>query len=374
MKVIVVGAGPSGIIASIKIKELHPNYDVILIEKDNQIGKRIKVSGNGRCNFSNDNISSSFYKNGDKIEDILNTYNNYKDEFYKCINLHYYFDEEGRMYPVTNSSKTVCNLLINKLNNLGVKTILNEKVIDIIPDETIKLKTDKNLYTCDKLILTIGGISYLYDKDSHKVLSSLKLEETKLYPSLCPIKVKERISKDAVGKRAKASISLLLDDKEVFKEDGEIIFKKDGLSGIVIFNASSYIANNYSNKYVIKVSFYKDLVKEDILKQEKLFSREEILKSYLVDEIADYLLKRKESIYELLTDLRFTFDGLYDFKDSQITSGGISLDEINLNDLSLKKHPNIYLGGELLDVDGRCGGYNIHFAFASGYFIALNLN
>ena len=167
--------------------------------------------------------------------------------------------------------------------------------------------------------------------------------------------------------------NVLLNDKEVFKEDGEKKKKKDGLSGIVIFNASSYIANNYSSKYVIKVSFYKDLVKEDILKQEKLFSREEILKSYLVDEIADYLLKRKESIYELLTDLRFTFDGLYDFKDSQVTSGGISLDEINLNDLSLKKHPNIYLGGELLDVDGRCGGYNIHFAFASGYFIALNL-
>ena len=314
-----------------------------------------------------------FYIKGTEIRNILNAFKEGESDFYKDINLHYYNDEEGRMYPVTNSSKTVCNLLTNKLKRLGVKILLNQKVISVNQSEIIKVKTEDNIYTCDRLVLTIGGISYLYDKDSHNVITSLGVKETKLYPSLCPIKVKEKIGKDVVGKRAKASISLLLNNKEVFKEDGEIIFKKDGLSGIVIFNVSSYIANNYSDNYQIKVSFYKDLNKEDILKQEKTFTKEEILKSYLVDEIAEYLLKMNKSTYELLTDLRYSFNGLYDFKESQVTSGGIALSEVDLDNLSIRKYPYIYVGGELLDVDGKCGGYNINFAFASGYFIALNL-
>ena len=104
MKIIVVGADPSGILASYKIKINHPNYDVVLIEKDSQIGKRIKVSGNGRCNFSNTNMNEKFFKNGNQIKHILDCFE--QEKFYRDINLHYYSDEEGRMYPLTNSSKT----------------------------------------------------------------------------------------------------------------------------------------------------------------------------------------------------------------------------------------------------------------------------
>ena len=370
MKVIVVGAGPCGIIASLRIKQLHPNCDVILIEKDNQIGKRIKVSGNGRCNFSNANISLTYYKNGEYIKHILDSFESHKDNLFKQLNLHYYSDEEGRMYPVTNSSKTIHNQLLNALIKAGVKIHTEEEVLSIGEDLLI---TNKTKYAYDKLILAIGGISYLYNSNSHDILNNLNINETKLYPSLCPIKVKEKLPKEIVGKRAKATISLIKNNIEVFKESGEIIFKKDGLSGIVIFNASSYIANNYHEDYKIKVSFYDDLTKEEILIQEKKFNRIEILSSYLVDEIAEYLSKQNKSIYDLLTNLTFTFNGLYDFKESQVTSGGISLSEINLDNLSLKKYHNIFVGGELMDVDGRCGGFNIHFAFASGHFIAKNL-
>lgn len=370
MKVIVVGAGPCGIIASLKVKQLHPDYDVLLIEKDNQIGKRIKVSGNGRCNFSNANVDSSYYKNGNSINHILESFDSEKTNLFNELNLHYYSDEEGRMYPVTNSSKTIHNQLLNALMKTGVKIHTEEEVLSV--NETL-LITNKTKYAYDKLILAIGGISYLYNSNSHDVLNKLNIKETKLYPSLCPIKVKEKLSKEIVGKRAKATVTLIRNNLEVFKESGEIIFKKDGLSGIVIFNASSYIANNYYEDYKIKVSFYDELTKEEILKQEKNFNRYEILSSYVVDEIAEYLSRQNRSIYELLTDLIFTFNGLYDFKESQVTSGGISLNEINLDNLSLKKYPNIFVGGELIDVDGRCGGFNIHFAFASGYFIAKNL-
>ena len=365
-----MGAGPCGIIASLKVKQLHPDYDVILIEKDNQIGKRIKVSGNGRCNFSNANISLSYYKNGNAINHILNGFESDKCNLFEQLNLHYYSDEEGRMYPVTNSSKTIHNQLLNALIKTGVKIHTDEEVLSV--NENL-LITNKGKYAYDKLILAIGGISYLYNSNSHDILNKLNVKETKLYPSLCPIKVKEKIAKDVVGKRAKATVSLLRNNVEVFKESGEIIFKKDGLSGIVIFNASSYIANNYHDDYKIKVSFYDDLTKEEILIQEKKFNRIEILSSYLVDEIAEYLSKQNSTIYDLLTNLTFTFNGLYDFKESQVTSGGISLNEINLDNLSLKKYPNIFVGGELMDVDGRCGGFNIHFAFASGHFIAKNL-
>ena len=129
----------------------------------------------------------------------------------------------------------------------------------------------------------------------------------------------------------------------------------------------------YGVNVVVCLNKFNSDTKEEIDLQLQKFTRLEVLKSYVVDEIAVYLNSLNKPIYELLTSLTYHVDSLYNFNESQVTSGGISLQDIDLSTLSLKRYPNIYVGGELIDVDGKCGGFNIHFAMASGYYIALNV-
>lgn len=367
-KVVIIGGGVCGLFAAYFLKTKYPDYKVQIIEKDSECGKRIKVSGNGRCNFNNLNLSKKKYKNGERIEHIINDFKNVQDEIYQDLNLHYYADEEGRMYPISNSSKTVHYLLLDKLKELGVE-FHNDFIVNI--DK--QCVYGNNRYPFDYLIIACGGQSYLYQEDNIKFLNNLKLKLNPFFSSLCPISVNEKIPSSIVGKRAKAQIKIKQNDNTVFSEEGEILFKKDGLSGIVIFNVSSYIARHFKdNKFDIYVDFCPNIDITDLYIEKSKFGIEKTIKSYLVEEIASYILSFKNPI-EQLKSLKYTFKSLYPLKESQVSCGGIDLNEINLNDLSLKKYPNIYVGGEILDVDGDCGGYNIAFAQACAYFIAKNL-
>ena len=241
-RIAVVGGGPGGLTACYKIKEEHPDYQVVLFEKDEMIGKRIKVSGNGRCNLLNININQNDYYNGEKINYILSYFNKYQNDFFASLNLHLYHDDEGRMYPITNSSKTVVNAFINALTRKGVIIKLNEKYLSLKKDnDEYLLITSCDKYIFDKVIFATGGASYLYKKEDYEnIIKSLpyKINYEELFGVLCPIKVKEKINKECVGKRSKAKIYLYLNDDLIYEESGEILFKKDGISGIVIFNIS----------------------------------------------------------------------------------------------------------------------------------------
>ncbi len=374
-KIVIVGGGVCGISTAYHLKKHYPSDEVILLEKDSSIGNRIKVSGNGRCNFSNENISDSDYKNGDKIKNILSIYQGYEEEFYQQIHLYYYHDEEGRRYPISNSSKTVLFLLTEALKQLGVKILTDTSVIDIEKKgEQIRLILNQGVIVTDIAIITSGGASYFYSCDNYNFLQNLGLKFTNISPSLCPIILKEKIDKSIVGKRAKVNVKLFHDNKLIFCEKGEIIFKKDGISGIVIFNVSSYI-NRYNldiNRCELHIDFIPEI---NILELNRLIEQTSLsfaYKSLLCAEISEYLLLNV-SYNEEIKDKIYHLKDLYPLRESQVTSGGISCEEINFDNLSLKRYPNIFVGGEVIDVDGKCGGYNIHFALACGYFIAKNL-
>lgn len=375
-RIAVVGGGPGGLTACYKIKEEHPDYQVVLFEKDEMIGKRIKVSGNGRCNLLNININQNDYYNGEKINYILSYFNKYQNKFFSELNLHLYHDEEGRMYPITNSSKTVINAFINALNRKGVVIKLNEKFISLNKNnDKYLLITSCDKYIFDKVIFATGGASYLYKKEDYEnIIKSLpyKINYEELSGVLCPIKVKEKINKACVGKRSKAKIYLYLNNDLIYEESGEILFKKDGISGIVIFNISRYIDYKKANLYSIKINFIDGIKKNDIDKELSLYSKKEVISSYVVDEIADLILSYYNNVYQGLSSFILHVDSLYSLNESQVTRGGILIEELN-NDLSLKKDENIYFLGEMIDVDGKCGGYNIYFALASGYFVGSKI-
>lgn len=375
-RIAVVGGGPGGLTACYKIKEEHPDYQVVLFEKDEMIGKRIKVSGNGRCNLLNININQNDYYNGEKINYILSYFNKYQNKFFSELNLHLYHDEEGRMYPITNSSKTVINAFINALNRKGVVIKLNEKFISLNKNnDKYLLITSCDKYIFDKVIFATGGASYLYKKEDYEnIIKSLpyKINYEELFGVLCPIKVKEKINKACVGKRSKAKIYLYLNNDLIYEESGEILFKKDGISGIVIFNISRYIDYKKANLYSLKINFIDGINKNQIDNELSLYSKKEVISSYVVDEIADLILSYYNNVYQGLSSFILHVDSLYSLNESQVTRGGILIEELN-SDLSLKKDENIYFLGEMIDVDGKCGGYNIYFALASGYFVGSKI-
>lgn len=375
-RIAVVGGGPGGLTACYKIKEEHPDYQVVLFEKDEMIGKRIKVSGNGRCNLLNININQNDYYNGEKINYILSYFNKYQNDFFASLNLHLYHDDEGRMYPITNSSKTVVNAFINALTRKGVIIKLNEKYLSLKKDnDEYLLITSCDKYIFDKVIFATGGASYLYKKEDYEnIIKSLpyKINYEELSGVLCPIKVKEKINKECVGKRSKAKIYLYLNDGLIYEESGEILYKKDGISGIVIFNISRYIDYKKANLYSLKINFIDGINKNQIDNELSLYSKKEVISSYVVDEIADLILSYYNNVYQGLSSFILHVDSLYSLNESQVTRGGILIEELN-NDLSLKKDENIYFLGEMIDVDGKCGGYNIYFALASGYFVGSKI-
>lgn len=375
-RIAVVGGGPGGLTACYKIKEEHPDYQVVLFERDEMIGKRIKVSGNGRCNLLNININQNDYYNGEKINYILSYFNKYQNDFFASLNLHLYHDDEGRMYPITNSSKTVVNAFINALTRKGVIIKLNEKYLSLKKDnDEYLLITSCDKYIFDKVIFATGGASYLYKKEDYEnIVNSLpyKINYEELFGVLCPIKVKEKINKECIGKRSKAKIYLYLNNDLIYEESGEILFKKDGISGIVIFNISRYIDYKKANLYSLKINFIDGIKKNDIDKELSLYSKKEVISSYVVDEIADLILSYYNNVYQGLSSFILHVDSLYSLNESQVTRGGILIEELN-NDLSLKKDGNIYFLGEMIDVDGKCGGYNIYFALASGYFVGSKI-
>ena len=195
------------------------------------------------------------------------------------------------------------------------------------------------------------------------LLDSLMVKYNLFEPVLCPLKTKEKIPEYLVGARAFATVKLLENDKEIYCENGEILFKKDGISGISIFDSSLYIDSNSNKKYKVLV----DLTKRDnfcIDKNDKSIP----LDLMINERIAKYLIDRyKNSAYEHLDSIEFNISGKYELKESQVSKGGILLDEIDLHNMSLKKYSDIYVGGEIIDLSAICGGYNMGLAFITGY-------
>lgn len=371
-KIICLGGGITSLIAAITLKRRHKDYLITVIEKDNECLKRIKISGNGRCNFTNKHISSSHYSNGEQIENILSFFYKAKEEFYQSIGLLYYYDDEGRGYPLSDSSRSVWTLIMDEAKRLGIN-IAYDEIRHIEYHQNIILKGNNN-YQADYLILGLGGQSYLYKSENYALLDELEIHLKEAKSSLCPIIIEEKIPAYLVGKRVKCVVNLLKNNQIVYHEQGEVLFKKDGLSGICIFNTSAKINRLGKAKYIISLDLTRGLTYEDISSREKDYGKEKALTSLVNEEVKTYILSLNKDLYSSLKRLNFTYKSNYPLKESQVTNGGISLDEIDLDNLTLKKYPKIYAGGELIDVDGDCGGFNIFFAFASGYFIGNKID
>lgn len=374
MKTLVIGGGMSGL--TYGIVAVKNGNDVTIAERNSRLGKKISMTGNGKCNIGNVNTDVGYYNGGVVVDNVLAkiSVKEYRQFLYSC-GIITYCDDEGRLYPVCNNAPNVVDCLRYQFSKFGGKIFCDTQVNKIVKkdgyfDVTFGNGTTQNY---DKVIVCCGSGAQA-DKPCLEGIDSKYF--TPLYPSLTPIKVAEKPTAIS-GQRAKANVTLLQDGKVVAIQSGEVLFREYGLSGICIFNLSAIIARNYvkgiNAKYNLVVDILPDIDENSLQKliDSRLgnYDNDKLLYGLLPNVTANYLIKRHGDTLTLahfIKNLTFTFDGLCNYQMCQVTAGGVRQNAVD-DKLTL---PNgITVLGEALDVDGLCGGYNLYFASASALYL-----
>lgn len=386
MKIGIIGQGYSGVMLAILLKKHDLNIDVTIFDHNEKTNKKLLATGNGRCNLGNleynDNtFNSEFTKNL-----YLNFDINKQRELFNELGL------ETRtinnlVYPYSLSSNQVVAYLNLLLKEYKVKLVngVNLNSYEVSDDFVTITMSNRKIYKFDKVIFATGGKSKEVlgsDGSIFKILKTHNYTIKDLKVGLAPIKVSENV-KGIENERLKCIASLYLDKDLVYQEDGEVLIKKDGLSGISIFNISSIIARNKTAKKTrIVLDLFKDYKIEELEEKFKKYSRIagfSFLEGIFTIKMSDYIRKNSgvknlydfdnreiKRIAEYTKNMEFTYISTYDFNDSQVTIGGVSINNLT-DDLSSKLEKNIYMIGEMIDIDGLCGGYNLMLCLASAY-------
>lgn len=405
-KVVVIGAGPGGILAAGKASQR--GHDVTLLEKNDRIGKKILISGKGRCNITNDTdiegLIENIPGNGNFLYSAFYTFSN-QDliEFLKEYGLETKIERGGRVFPVSDNAKDVNAALLRFLNIAGVNLKLNSPVHEILASED-KIKgvvlKDGSKILCDSVVLASGGASYPgtgSTGDGYTMAKKLGHTIIDLKPSLVPLITEEGWVKELQGLSLKnISITLLNKaGKKIYTDFGEMLFTHFGVSGPVILSASRHILDyEYRNvKLVIdlKPALTEDKLDERVQRDFEKYSRKQFknsLDELLPQKMIPVIIKlsgidpekfvnqiRKEerkSLVKLLKNLTITINGSRPIKDAIVTAGGVSTDEINPSTMESKLIEGLYFAGEVIDVDAYTGGFNLTIAFSTGYLAGMN--
>lgn len=410
--IIIIGAGASGLAAAYKAIRAENKLNILVLEKEAVPGRKLSAAGNGKCNLTNMNFDVSCYHSEATafIEEWTNLHS-YTEilSFFDELGIMLY-QNNGYYYPVSNQGKQITSLLYEKSIALGVTFFLQTKVTNLEPCLSEKnpcykvdavKENEKLSFKTRHLILATGGMAAPKlggCMDGYQFGKMLKLKQKSIYPVLSPIYIEDSALALAKGVRLDAMVTLRGRDNFVIKEAGQIQFNENSLSGIVIMNLSCYLnawkKEDKTDCMSIDVLPGMDWnsLKDFILSQKTRFPNETLrmlLRGMLPDNFTKYILKRirldeticlkditEKQLNRLTSSLKkLSFTPLYheDFNKAQATGGGILLSEVDTKSFECKNYKKLYITGELLDVNGKCGGYNITFAMLSGIAAALDI-
>ena len=396
IRVGIIGAGASGLMAGITAAK--NGAEVCIYEHKDKPGKKILATGNGRCNFTNTSQNPSFYRSDNKdfpwevIEKF--DYKKVLDFFYDlgiCTN-----DRNGYIYPKSDQASAVLEALLTEAKSAGVKIITNCKIKEIkVKKKEFKLICeDNNIYRADRVIVCAGskassvtgsdGSGYSLAKQfGHKIVPVL--------PALVQLRCKEKFYKKVSGVRVNGKVSVEIDNKIVAEDTGEIQLTAYGISGIPVFQISRYVSIGLYNKKDVKVhiNFMPDYKKEELkeffldrIKRRPEKTSEEFFTGIFNKKLASLFvsilrLENKKAgsfdntdidkMVNVISDFSTVVTETNSFDQAQVCCGGIDTREINVETLESKIVKGLFFAGEILDVDGICGGYNLQFAWSSGY-------
>ncbi len=390
--IVIIGGGACGLLLSILLAQ--KGRSITLLEKNNSLAKKIRVSGNGKCNITNQNIKISNYHFGNQklIKNLLSNFNYlHIKKLFSSLGVEFKEIEDGRVFPLSMNAQSVVNILYNYAKNLKVDIWLNCEVKEVTKDRNFKVKTIKNIFLAKKVIICTGSNAYKnigVSDISYKIAKHFGHRVHSLYPSLVPVEVNNTKIHKANGVKIYSTIKTIVDKKIICKKSGDLLFTNYGLSGLVILDSSYHIAKAmYDKKEVyLKVDLLPFISLEELknilLKREKLKNildfntwMEGVIDKKLISLIDCDNTINKKSINQIshnIKNLTIKIDAIRDAKYAEIIAGGIDTTQIKGN-LESKKIQNLFFGGEALDICGDRGGYNLHFAFACAYQISLNL-
>lgn len=407
-KIIVVGGGASGIFAALFAAQ--NGGDVLLMEGNDRLGKKLAATGNGRCNYTNLYMQESCYrgKNSKIISDVLATM---PPE--SLIRL--FADmgmasrsREGYIYPYSDEAKSVVEILTDELLHAGVKIAYEKKVERITCRENkYLLFADGEQYTADKVILSTGSMAAPKtgsDGSGYRFAEILGHKIVPVVPALTGVRCKGKEFKDLSGVRTDAAVKVYVNGKFTAMDVGEVQLTNYGISGIPVFQVSRYVAYGLAEKKDVRISLdftvnlqkeYGKSGQEDLLAILK--GRRKILHYKNVEDFLTGLFHKKlnivllknshinlkkkvrdisdtelEKLLRLMTDYKVSPASVNKYDQAQLTAGGVDTGQINSKTMESKKVPGLYITGELLDVDGICGGYNLHFAFSTGRLAGIS--
>lgn len=365
-RVAIIGAGAAGLFAAQQLSE-QPDVQVVVFEKAKAPAAKLRASGGGRANIMNAHILPMHYNHSGFMSRFLKQVS-FQTLYatFEAMGLRMRVDEEQRVYPATFFSATVVDLLLHALSN-RVEIHCNYEVRAL---KSVGRQWQVNDFPMrfDRVLLMTGspaGLSPAKQLQHMQWLSTLALKVIPFRPSLVGFTLK-RYPKMLSGCRAKAAVSLLQKGQLVYEECGEIIFKDDGISGIVVLNLSAHynrLASPHNCSLVINFLFDDPTLNVDLYRQRY---------SSLVGLLHPKLCALYEQTPFDLRALSFDIQRVYPMENAQVASGGIALSEVD-DRFQLRRYHGLFVGGELLDIDGVCGGYNLFFAFASAYWITKNL-
>lgn len=370
MKLVIIGGGASGLMLASILRSKNADLDITIVEKLEHIGKKILMTGNGKCNLSNKNIKEACFNNefGFNVASSFDV-----EKYFNELGLLTYSDSEGRIYPISNVSNSVLDTLRESIKDVEVLTSFNVTRI-VKKDNIYVISNDKfKSIEADIVVMATGGKTYYKENNSYIMSSMLSHRVTQLRPTLTSLKVSENLA-SIENLRAKVNAKLIANNNVIYEDNGEVLFKKDGLSGIVIFQLSSIIARNPYLKYSIELDLLPQASEEDLINH---LTKYPSMTGLFAKMINQYVIKNSKSnspidIAYTIKHLRFNVLESVDFKNAQVTSGGISVKELK-DTLESKYNDNLYFLGEVIDVDAICGGYNLHFAFASASVAAQDI-
>lgn len=410
--VCVIGGGAAGLMAAYAAAE--NGNRVVLLEKNEKLGKKIYITGKGRCNITNDISPDEFLENvvhGKKfLTGVIYAFPPRKIiEFFETHGLSVKLERGGRVFPVSDHASDVTKALERACRLAGVEICLGETVKKLclqapmsdkgIMSRIVGVETDKKRYFCDEAIVCTGGLSYPSTGstgDGYRFAEDCGLAVTDLKPGLCGIGLKGNFFKELQGLSLKnVSLRAVCGGKKLYDGFGEMLFTHFGISGPVVLSMSAYLKNIGKEKYKIEIDL-KPALTDEQLNARVLRDFEKYSKKHLVNSLDDLLPKalipivislsgiephkavneitreERNGLVHVLKHFTLTAVGVRPVEEAIVTAGGVKVSEINPSTMESKLVSGLYFAGEVIDIDGYTGGYNLQAAFSTGYLAGMN--
>lgn len=407
-KVLVIGGGAAGMMAAITAAA--NGGEVLLLEKNEKLGKKLFITGKGHCNITNaadtEDLFSAIVSNPKFLYSSFYSFTNSQViDFFEGLGVKTKIERGGRVFPASDHSSDVIRALEREMEQLGVEIYLQAEVKELILKEHVikgvVLTSGKKLYA-DTVIVATGGISYPSTGstgDGYRFAKACGHQVTEILPSLVPMEVKEWYAKELMGLSLR-NIEICVTDgkKKLYQEFGEMLFTHYGVTGPVILSASSIVGKKLKEKELtlhidLKPALSEEQLDKRVLREfetnhnrqfknavDSLFPsklRPVIVElSGIPEEKKVHEITKEERLHfvRLIKDFSMTLTGLRGYKEAIITKGGVSVKEIDPSTMESKLVKGLFFAGEVLDLDAVTGGYNLQIAWSTGYLAGMNAN